>query len=175
MSRTVSFRDLQLCTAFAGMNEIAMLRIENDAAMAEVLSQIGFDVEYPITYVPSKHRDMQNKVGVGYMCVGDISINRKFVNSYLCSTVERMIAASYSDPSLTRELGALMGHHVNYRSLLEDDAEWGGEELPEDMLEPDRREVAALIQSLAELRDSIRGSQYNESGDLKCYEEYRCK
>lgn len=174
MSRTVSFRDLLVCSKLAHIkNEIELLSIENDAVMASILGQVGFDIEYPITYVPVKHRDMQNKVAVGFMAVGDISINRSFVNSYLCSTVERMIAASYSDPSLTRELGALMGHHVNYRSLLEDDAEWSGEELPDEMLEPDRHEVARQIASLIEIRDTIRGSQYNESGDLKTYEEYQ--
>jgi hypothetical protein len=174
MSRTVSFRDLMVCTKLAHIkNEIELLSTENDAVMADILGQVGFDTEYPITYVPVKHRDMQNKVAVGFMAVGDISINRSFINSYLCSTVERMIAASYVDPSLTRELGSLMGHHVNYRSLLDDDAEWSGEELPDEMLEPDRREVAALIKSLAELRDTIRGSMYNESGDLKTFEEYR--
>ena len=173
MSRTISFRDLQLCTVFAGMNEIMMLDPSNDAAMASVLSKVGFDIDYPITYAPSKHRCMGNKVAVGYMAVGDISINRAFVNSYMCSTVERMIAASYSDPSLTRELGTLMGHHVNYRSLLNDEAEWDGEELPENMLESDRHEVAMQIKQLEELRDSIRGSQYNDAGDLKCFSEYQ--
>jgi hypothetical protein len=155
------------------MNEIEMLHPDNDKAMALVLSKIGFDVEYPIQYLPSKHRDMNNKVAVGFMACGDISINRAFVNSYLCSTVERMIAASYVDPSLTRELGALMGHHVNYRSLLDDDTEWAGDEMPEDMLEPDFEEVGRQIATLAEIRDSLRGSQYNESGDLKTYAEYQ--
>jgi hypothetical protein len=162
-----------VCTKLAHVkNEIELLDIKNDGIMSDILSKIGFDVEYPIQYVPVKHRDMQNNVAVGFMAIGDISINRAFINSFMCSTIERMIAASYRDPSLTRELGSLMGHHVNYRSLLDDDADFDGEELPDDMLEPDRHEVAAQIKMLSELRDSIRGSQYNEAGDLKCYGEY---
>lgn len=173
MSRTVSFRDLMVCTKLAHVkNEIELLDVKNDDIMAEILAQIGFDVDYPISYIPTKHRDMQNQVAVGFMAVGDISINRKFINSYLCSTTERMVAASYSDPSLTRELGTLMGNHVNYRSLLDDDCDYELEELPEDMLEPDRFIVAGQLKMLAEIRDTIRGSQYNEAGDLKTYQEY---
>lgn len=174
MSRTVSFRDLMVCTKLSHIkNEIELLDIKNDAIMSDILSEIGIDIEYPVTYVPSKHRDLQNKVGVGFMAVGDISLNRSFINSSLCSVTERMIAASYSDPSLTRELGTLLGHQVNFRSLLEDETEFDGDELPEDQLEPDRHEVAAQIKYLAELRDSIRGSMYNEAGDLKTFQEYQ--
>lgn len=173
MSRTVSFRDIMLCTSIAHVkNEIELLDTKYDAAVAEILNAIGIDVEYPVTYIPSKHRDMQGKIAVGFMAVGDISLNRAFINSYLCNTTERMIAASYSDPSLTRELGTLMGHQVNFRSLLEDETEFDGDELPEDQLEPDRYEVAAQIKALAEIRDQIRGSMYNEAGDLKTFAEY---
>jgi hypothetical protein len=162
-----------LCTKLAHIkNEIELLDIKNDDIMSDILSQIGFDVEYPITYVPVKHRDMRNNVAVGFMAVGDISLNRSFINSFMCSATERMIAACYSDPSLTRELGTLMGTHVNYRSLLEDESEYDGEELPDEMLEPDRHAVTAQIKQLAELRDAIRGSMYNEAGDLKTFQEY---
>jgi nicotinamide mononucleotide adenylyltransferase len=116
---------------------------------------------------------MRNNVAVGFMAVGDISLNRSFVNSYMCSATERMIAACYSDLSLMRELGTLMGTHVNYRSLLEDESEYDGEDLPEDMLEPDRHAVAAQIKQLAELRDSIRGPMYNEAGDIRTFNEYK--
>jgi len=174
MSRVISFRDLMLCTSLSHIkNEVEMLKVENDDAVAEVLSKIGFDCDYPVTYIPSKHRCMRNKVAVGFMAVGEISLNRSFINSGMCSTTERLIASSYTDPSLTRELGRLTGNYVNYKSLLEDDAVDSGDDLPEDMLEPDRHSVAAEIRLLADLRDTIRGSMYNDSGDLKTYEEYK--
>jgi hypothetical protein len=174
MSRTISFRDIMLCTSLANVkNEIELLDVKYDYEVSKILDAIGIDTEYPVSYLPSKHRDMQGKIAVGFMAVGDISLNRSFINSYLCNTTERMIAASYSDPSLTRELGALMGHQVNFRSLLDDEAEFDGEELPEDQLEPDRREVAAQIKALAEIRDQIRGSMYNDAGDLKTFMEYQ--
>lgn len=174
MSRVISFRDLMVCSQLAHIkNEVELLSIANDDLVSSILAKIGFDVDYPILYVPSKHRDMQNKVAVGFMVVGEISLNRAFVNSYLCSTTERMIAACYTDPTLTRELGKLAGNRVNYKAMLEDQAEFEGDELPEDMLEPDRFIVADQIKQLTELRDMIRGTIYNDSGDLKTFGEYK--
>lgn len=174
MSRVISLRDLMVCSKLSHIkNEVELLEIKNDDTVSWVLAQIGFDIEYPVTYIPSKHRDMQNKIAVGFMAVGEISLNRAFISSSLCTPTERMIASSYSDPSLTRELARLAGNYVNYKSLLEDEAEFDGIELSEDLLEPDRDIVAAQIKTLADLRDLIRGNMYNDAGDLKTYEEYK--
>lgn len=174
MSRVISFRDLMLCTKLAHIkNEVELLEIKNDDLVASVLSKVGFDIDYPVTYIPSKHRDMQNRVAVGFMAVGEISLNRAFISSSICTPTERMIASSYTDPSLTRELARLAGNHVNYKSLLEDEAESDGDELPDEMLEPDRDIVSAQIRTLADLRDMIRGSMYNDAGDLRTYAEYK--
>lgn len=176
MSRTISFRDLLVCEELRHIkNEIELLSIQNDALVSNILSKIGFDIDYPVLYVPCKHRDMQNKVAIGFMAVGEISLNRAFINSPMCSITERMVAASYTDPSMTRELGALMGNTVNYRRLLSEDIESEGDELPDDMLEADRHEVASQIKVLCEIRDAIRGDMYNEAGDLKTYEEYSAR
>jgi hypothetical protein len=173
MSRTLSFRDLMVCEELAHIkNEVSLLHPSNDKLVSSILDKIGFDTEYPVTYVPSKHRCMQNKVAVGYMVVGEISINRKFINSGMCSLTERMVAASYTDRSLAQELGTLTGNYIDYRTIMNDDAEEGPDELPDDMLEPDRVEVGQQIKMLVELRDAIRGSIYNEAGDLKTFEEY---
>jgi hypothetical protein len=154
-------------------NEIELLSISCDPLMERILSKIGFDVDYPVVYIPSKHRDMQNNVAVGFMAVGEISLNRSFINSDMCSVTERLVASSYLDPSMTRELSNLMGNHINFKALIDEEGEYDGEELPSEMLEPDREVVTAQIEQLADLRDYIRGSMYNEAGDLKTYDEYK--
>ena len=172
--KTISFRDILVCEELSHIkNEIDLLSIENDEVMEKILAACGIDTQYSVLYIPSKHRDMQNKVSIGFMAVGDISINRKFINSPMCSTTERMVAASYTDPSLTRELANLMGGTVNFRSLQEESMDFEGEELPEDMLELDRVAVANQIKQLADLRDMIRGTPYNEAGEIKCFWEYK--
>ena len=173
MSKTVSFRDLQVCSLFKNMNEIEMLRLANDDTMKLVLGQIGFDTDYPITYEPSKHRCMRGKVDIGFRAVGEINMNSEFIDSPLCTLTERMIAAAYIDPSLTRELSNLMGMRVNFRTLLENGSDSASKDLPEDMLEPDRDLVAKQIISLEELRDSIRGNMFNDRGEAKTYEQYK--
>lgn len=176
MARVLSFSDLMLCSQLSHIrNEVELLSIENDDLVASILGQLGFDLDYGVAYIPAKHRNLQNKVLIGYRVIGEISLNRAFINSPLCSLTERLVATAYTDPSLTRLLSTLTGNHVNLKSILEDEVEGEGEELPEDMLEPDREYVAAQIKQLEEIRDSIRGSPFNEAGDWRTYEEYRIK
>ena len=167
-----SFRDLQVCERFKGMNEIEMLHPSNDASMAYVLERIGFDIEYPITYEPSNHRCMRGKVAIGFRVIGEINMNRSYIDSPLCTLTERMIASAYIDPSLTRELSGLMGMRVNFRSLLDNGTDSSNEDLPSEMLEPDYESVRAQIRTLADLRDEIRGEMFNDRGEAKCFHEY---
>jgi hypothetical protein len=154
-------------------NEIELLSIENDDAVGAVLEQIGFDLEYPVSYIPAKHRNMQGKVVIGFLAVGEINMNRSFINSRLCTLTERMIAAAYTDPSLTRELGNLMGMRANFRTLLDNGNAVSNENLPEDMLEPDRDIVLQQLKDLEAVRDAIRGPLYNDRGEAKTYAEYK--
>lgn len=175
MSRTVSFRDLLVCEELAHIkNEVELVHPANDALMESILRKVGFDVDYPVVYVPSKHRDMQNKVAVGFQAVGEISINRDFINSPMCSVTERMVAASYSDRSLTRELAQLSAGQVSYKAIT-DDADYGDEEddFPNECIEEDYEYVSSQIKQLEQLRDTLRGTMFNEAGDLKTFAEYK--
>lgn len=173
MSKTLSFRDLQVCSFFKDMNEIQMLSLENDKAMEFALQHVGFDTDYPVTYEPSNHRCMRGKVALGFRAVGEINMNKSYIESPLCTLTERMIAAAYVDPSLTRELSSLMGMRVNFRSLLENGTDSSSEDLPDDMLEPNREFVGKQIDDLITLRDTIRGSLLNERGEAKTFAEYK--
>lgn len=170
MSRVFSFRDLRLIPALSEYNEIELLHPSMDEKMNHFLGQLGFDLDYAILYVPAKHRDMQGKVGVGFRAVGEISINRAFITSPLCSITERLIAASYTDPSLTRELCQLMGNSISFKGSEADDTLH--EDWPEDLYEPDYEEVTQQIKTLEDLRDQIRGPMHNEYGSLKTPREY---
>src|ERR1700741_2477056 len=126
MSRVFSFRDLQRIPALSGLTETQLLAIERDDLINSYLAQLGFDTNKAILYVPAKHRDLAGKAAMGYRAVGEIDPhNRTFLNSSLCLPIERLIAASKTDMSLTRELAKLMGSNVDLR----DD---GVEEEPED-------------------------------------------
>lgn len=170
MSRVFSFRDLQRIPALSGLTEIELLSIERDDLVNHYLGQLGFDMNKAILYTPSKHRDLSGKVAIGYQVVGEIdAYDRTFLNHSLCLPIERLVAASKYDMSLTRELAKLMGSSVELRddgAVDEDDG------FPPELIEPDHVEVVAQILILENIRDTVRGSPYNEQGALKTPGEY---
>lgn len=174
MSRVVSFRDLRLIDELAQYNEIELLHPSMDDTMNKYLEQLGFNTSAGVLYVPNKHRDMQGNVAVGFMAVGQISNNREFLASPLCTLIERLIAAAQKDPSLAREMASMMGSAVNFmamegvESLFDEE-----EEFPSEWVEPDYEDVSAQLKMLENLRDEIRGPCYNEYGNVKTPEEYK--
>lgn len=170
MSRVFSFRDLQRIPALSGLTEIQLLAIERDDLVNQYLGQLGFDLRKAVFYVPAKHRDLSGKVGIGFRAVGDIDPHdREFLNSSLCLPIERLVAASKYDLSLTRELAKLMGSTVE---LKDDYATEEDDGFPEELIEEDCENVREEILMLENIRDMIRGSPYNDHGALKTPLEY---
>jgi hypothetical protein len=169
LSRVFSFRDLQLIPEISEYTELELLAPIRDGMVNKYLALLGFNIQAPILYVPAKHRDMQNKVGIGFRAVGEITQDREFLNSKLCSPIERLIAASYYDMSLTRELARMMGVGAEFRR----DIDGEDEDYPDSEIEPDMLQVQAEILMLKNIRDSIRGTPYNEAGALKTPGEYQ--
>lgn len=164
MSRSMSFRDLRLIPTLKRYNEVELLHPSLDSVVNNCLSQIGFDMRYPIEYIPSKHRDLRGNVAVGFRAVGEVSNDRAFINSSLCSLTERLIAAAQTDASLAREMCFLMGNNINISG--EDPGE-ESDDFPPESVESDCDVVTLQIKSLEQIRDVIRGSQYGEDGSLK--------
>jgi hypothetical protein len=168
MSRVLSFRDLKLITELAPYTEISLLDPSMDERVNYYLDKLGFDVEYGICYEPSLHRDMRNKVAVGFRVVGELNVNRNIINSDLCTLEDRLIAAAYLDPTLVRELSPLMGTRLDYRAFHAEDAESeDNEDFLSDDIEPDYEMIKSQIEALTAIRDSLRGSVYNEAGSIK--------
>lgn len=164
MSRVFSFRDLLRIPALSGLNEIQLLHPAMDSTVNAYLRELGFDLKQAILYVPSKHRDLSGKVAVGFRAIGEISDNREFLTSRLCTITERLLAAAEKDPSLCRELCNLMGNSIN---LGDGDTSSEDEDFPEELVETDYDEIATEIRNLENLRDTIRGTPYDEAGALK--------
>lgn len=172
--KTLSFRDLKLAEELSHLNEIEMLSIDNDDVMLSVLKKCGFDTDYGIAYIPSKHRDMQGKIAIGFQAVGDVTLNRDIINTSVCDMTDRLVAASYQDPSRAREMAGMMGGQIRLQSLLNDeDAE--EEDFPNELIEDDCDWVTTQIKQLEAIRDQIRGTMYNEAGALKTLAEYKKK
>jgi hypothetical protein len=169
MSRVFSFRDLKRVPSLTGFSETELLNPKHDAAVNEVLAAVGFNIQAPILYVPSRHRDLAGKVEVGFRAVGEISNDPVYLNSKLCPLIERLIWASQKDPSLARELSKMMGHSVN----LDEDAADEVNDFPDSDIDPDYGIIQMQIEALTFYRDEVRGSPYNEQGNLKTPAEYQ--
>lgn len=175
MSRVFSFRDLQRIPELSHLNEIDMLSIANDKLINSYLAVLGFNIDAAILYEPSKHRDLQNKVAVGFRAVGVITQDRAYLNSPLCTPTERMIAASFTDMSLTKELAKLSGtsSHPELTDMRVNNIGDNSSKQEYEYSEPDYEEVTKQIEFFTILRDQIRGNPYNEYGSLKTANEYQ--
>lgn len=174
MAKVISFSDLKLHSSLSGLNEVEMLHIDMDDTINSILAEIGFDVDYGITYFPAKHRNLQNNVLIGYMASGEVSINRKHLTSVYADLTDVLIASSYQDTSLTKELANLSGLSRSYDNNQEsDDYGDGQQDMPPNQLEEDWEDIEKQIRQLEELRDFIRGPQMGESGSAKTAEQYK--
>jgi hypothetical protein len=166
MNRVLSFRDLRLIPELAQYNEIELLNPELDSLVNSFLAKLGFDLDYGVMYEPSKHRDMQGKVGIGFRVIGELDINRNVVNSSLCGIEDRLAVAAYLDPTFIKEISPMLGSRIDYKAFQDEPASDTDDYAP-DYTEDDYEAVSSQLKLLTQLRDDIRGSIYNEAGDIK--------
>ncbi len=157
----ISLRDIKIIPQFSKITELELIHPKYDNVVQEILKHIGFDIEYPIEYVPSIHRDMQNNVGLGFRVVGEVDCNRKWISSPICDITSILVAASYLDVSLMRELAEMCIKSPDYDSLAWEDlgvcdrGDYGVEPTPIE--EEGWQEVEEEIKMLERMRDIIRG------------------
>lgn len=171
MNRVLSFRDLRLIPELAQYNEIELLNPELDSLVNSFLAKLGYDLDYGVVYEPSKHRDMQGKVGIGFRVIGELDINRNVVNSSLCGIEDRLAVAAYLDPTFIKEVAPMLGSRIDPKSFQED-AE-ASDESSNDYVEDDYEQVSQQIEQLRTIRDLLRGDVYNEAGDYKAPNDYK--
>lgn len=174
----VSLSDMKLVSKLSEMTEFDMIKIENDNLMMEHFYQLGMDCyDYPFVYIPNYHRNIQNKIVLGYRCVGEVRCDTEFRNSELAGISERLVISSYSDPSFMEEIAQLSYHIRDFANHLNDSDSIEFDEdralFPADQLEPNWEMEEVKIKELQDILDEIRGGCYNSSGALKCAQEYK--
>ena len=166
--KCISFQDLLLATTLSSYRELDLLHPSMDDKVADVLKQCGVDINKPVLYTPCKHRTLRNKVVLGFVASGDLSLKDQY--RHLFDVTERIAVAATTDIYLARDM-----IKMSHTPLITDvERVSDREEDPLDRVEEedDYHEVLANIKQLEELRDSLRGSCFNESGGLKTYDEY---
>lgn len=163
--RTLSLRDVMLHEKLKGKNEIKIIHPSNDNLMREVLYDCGFDVKQGIAYIPSLHRDMQNKIAVGFQVVGELRKDREFINSGMCDVYELISIASETDVSLAKELCSLQDGRINYEAV--DKNAKQDDDFPVCLVEPTEDFHARQIAQLENIRQLLRGDAYDGAGSYR--------
>jgi hypothetical protein len=162
--KTISITDLQLIDDLKHLRQMDFIDPANANIIAPFLKIIGFDLDYPVQFVPSQHRNMQGKVVIGFQLVGEVECNDSFLKSSLATVEDRIIAASYSDLSLARKL---QGGLITGRMYGEDVQE----AFPPELVNPDEKEIRSQIEQLEAILLEIRGNPHKNDGSLKLWHE----
>lgn len=162
--KTISTTDLKLVPELAHLRMIDFINPANDALIAPYLKTLGFDLDYPIEYVPSQHRNLQGQVVLAYQIVGDVDINSSFLTSSYATAEDRIIAAGYTDMSMANEMSRSLSTSREYTGVVEG--------FPLELTNPDEKAIMEQITVLANLLTEVRPGMYHESGSLKTMYEY---
>jgi len=164
--KTISVTDLM-----AKVDELSHLRMidfpdpKNDALIAPYLKVLGFDLDYPIQYIPCQHRNLQGQVVIAYLIAGEVDINSNFLNSSFATPEDRLIAAGYKDMSLANEMSRSLSTSRDYNSGVV-------EGFPAELTNPDEKAIIEQIEVLQNLLDVVRPNRFSDGGRLKTMAEY---
>jgi hypothetical protein len=163
--KSISVTDLK-----AKVPELSHLRMidfinpQNDALIAPYLKVLGFDLDYPIEYIPSQHRNLQGQVVIAYRIVGEVDINSNFLASSYATPEDRIIAAGYKDMSLANEMSRSLSTSKDFQGAVE--------AFPQEQANPDEQAILDQIEVLEGLIDQVRPGRFTEGGSLKTIAEY---
>jgi hypothetical protein len=161
--KNISVTDLQLIPELAHLRMLDFINPDNDSLIAPFLKIIGFDLDYPIQFIPCQHRNMQGKVVIAYLLSGEVEINAAFLNSKWATYEDRLIAAGYRDLSLAEEIGMGTTSCRDYGTETEGFAP--------DQSNPDEDEILKQIKILADLLLVVRGNPFKQDGSRRTFAE----
>lgn len=154
-------------------NEIELLSKETDDLVLQYAHSFGLDDKQGYAFIYNRHRNLQNQVVDGFRIIGEIRKDRAFINSPFCTTEDRAIGLADKDIGLAKELFGMMGAKVTYGSLKGEDVDEDGDMPEASYLEADYDSVLNTINTYNQICHDIRGTAYNEYGNLKNYQEWK--
>lgn len=155
--KTFSSTDLILFPELSHLRMLDVIDPKNTDAIAPLLKRVGFDLDYPIQFVPVQHRNLQQQVVIAYMLVGEVECNESFLSSEWATTEDRIIAAGYKDLSKADDMARALTSSRDYDSGVADG-------FPPDLVNPDEEEILMQCRVLADLLLAVRGSPFKQDG-----------
>ena len=162
MTINISFRDILTIPAMSHLREMDLLNPENDALALPFLYDMGIDTRFPLHITCNLHRDLNNKVAVGYRYTGYMRRDKAFTKSPFCDMISRVAIAMDRDVSLGMHMAGMLNQTLDFDKMVSE-ANIDGNEREAEEMEDDTEYVAnsVLIRTLEELRDSVRGNNNN--------------
>lgn len=162
--KNISVTDLQLIPELSHLRMLDFINPDNDELIAPFLKVLGFDLDYALQYIPCQHRNMQGKVVIAYMIVGEVECNASFLNSPWATMEDRIIVAGYRDLGFADDMATAL-------SLSRDiDGEQVDGFSPE-LTNPDEAIILMQIQVLENLLLDVRGDPFKQDGSRKTMAE----
>ena len=172
--KAISVFDLKLIPELKDMTIFDIVHPDNDKLVNPFLEIMGFDLQYPLMYTVSQHRTLQKDVKVGFVIRGELNVNRKHLTSEWSDVYDRVVAASYTDKSLCKELCEHMNSSLDYSAFHagREDEVGKPSEFPQSLVNPDEDIITAQIRDLEAALFIIRGDQLKKDGSYKMPEDY---
>jgi hypothetical protein len=155
--KTFSATDIILFPELSHLRMLDVIDPKHTDLISPFLKLVGFDLDYPVQFVPSQHRNLQGQVVIAYMLVGDVECNESFLNSAWATTEDRIIAAGYKDLGKAQDMAQALTSARDYDNGIT-------EGFPPDLVNPDESEITMQIKVLADLLLLVRGSPFKQDG-----------
>jgi len=166
MSKSISVTDLMLVPELSHLRMLDFINPANTELISPFLKVLGFDLEYPIEFIPCQHRNLQGKVVIAYLIAGDVECNASFLDSVWATPEDRMIVAGYKDTGLAADMAASMTAGRDYGTS------GPNEGFPPDLTNPDEADILMQVKVLADLLLQVRGSPFKQDGSRATLAEY---
>lgn len=163
--KNISVTDLMLIPELSDLRMLDFIDPKYTSRISPFLKIVGFDLDYPIEFIPSQHRNIQGKEVIAYMIVGELECNDSFLSSVWATTEDRIIAAGYKDLGKARDMAQALTTARDYESGVT-------EGFPPDLVNPDEAEIAMQIKVLADLLLAVRGTPFKQDGSRFTLDEY---
>jgi len=167
----ISVSDLLKLDDFKHLNEVQLIHPDNDEKVLNHARTAGMDICGGYEYSASQHKNMTDKVVVGYRLIGELTNAPSFRTSPFCTSEIRTLSHLRRDVSLTQEMVKLSGGCFSYGKNTEEDAE--SERECESMYEPNWQALEQQINLLNKIAKDIRGGSMGANGGLKTWYEWQ--
>lgn len=163
--KSISATDLILFPELSHLRMLDVIDPKNTDLISPFLKKIGIDLDYPVQFIPSQHRNWQQQVVIAYMVVGELECNESFLSSEWATAEDRIIAAGYKDLSKAQDMARALSTARDYGSGLV-------EGFPPDLMNPDEPDIAMQIKVLEDLLLAVRGNPFKQDGSRFTLAEY---